>query len=84
MRQYQQLKNGLVERCMEFAGALEFAKDFPEGAKGFAEVDATQKDLEVAIESMTQVWDYDYDGLTEQDMADELTQCFKIRKVKCF
>ena len=63
---------------------MQTVESFPKEAKGFAEVDATPEDLEEAIESMTQVWDYDYDGLTEQDMADELTQCFKIRKVKCF
>ena len=65
-------------------------KKYPEEAKGFAEEDATQEDLEGAIESITPMWNSD-ENSTEQDWADvkaevtvELTQCFDIRKVKYF
>ena len=64
----------------------------PKEAKGFAEVDATQVELEVAIESIAKD-ELDsrgnITGFTEQDGADlrarvtsRLTQCYEIRKVK--
>ena len=56
-----------VEDCMRF-----FMR-FPEEAKGFAEVDATKENLEVAIESIAK---------HSQSKAKELTQCYEIRKVK--
>ena len=57
-----------VEDCMQTVIR------FPYEAKGFAEVDATKKDLELAIESLakTRSW----------MKAKELTQCYEIRKVK--
>ena len=40
-----------VDDCMEFV------RRYPEEAKGFSEKDATQKDLKVAIESITEaIW----------------------------
>ena len=56
-----------VEDCMGVA------KHFPEEAKGFAEVDATKADLELAIESIAK---------HSRSKAKELTQCYEIRKVK--
>ena len=46
---------------------------YPEEAKGFAEVDATKADLELAIESIAK---------HSRSKAKELTQCYEIRKVK--
>ena len=74
-----------VEDCMVVVG------QFPEElTKGFAEVNATKESLDLAIESISPIWNYgDYDGnMTEQDPADvkaevtsRLTACFNIRKV---
>ena len=57
----------LLKRCMKTV------RRFPEEAKGFAEVDATKKDLELAIESIAK---------HSRSKAKELTQCYEIRKVK--
>ena len=56
-----------VEDCMQTVIR------FPYEAKGFAEVDATKKDLELAIESIAK---------HSRSKAKELTQCYEIRKVK--
>ena len=79
MHRYEQLK---VKGCMGFA------KHFPEEAKGFAEVDATQEKLKVAIESISKTVLDSRGNMTEQDPANVkaevtswLTQCFDIRKV---
>ena len=82
MHRYEQLK---VERCMRVV------KKFPEEAKGFAEVDATQKELKVTIESIAKTVLDSRGNMREHDPADVkaevtswLTQCFEFRKVKHF
>ena len=83
-----------VDDCMIFV------RKFPEEAKGFSEKDATQKDLKVAIESITEaIWNNHgiiviknhlelFFGNTkaevEAEVTSELTQCYEIRKVKSF
>ena len=77
-----------VEHC------IGIVQRYPEGAKGFAE-DATHKDLEVAISSITKAFknsddssmrDHDYFGWAEDEsrITSDLTRCYEIRKVKSF
>ena len=71
----------LLKRCMQTV------RRFPYEAKGFAEVDATKKDLEVAIESIiAKTLLYSRGKTTKQDLkarfTSRLTRCFEIRKVK--
>ena len=61
---------------------------YPEEAKGFAEVDATQEELKVAIESISKTVLDSRGNATKQDLANlkarvtsRLTECFEIRKV---
>ena len=63
-----------VEDCMGFV------ESFPEEAKGFAEVDATQEDLEKAIESIAKHWKWKVKP-KEKKLKNLLTQCFVFRKV---
>ena len=56
---------------------LDMMKQYPEQAKGFAEINATQKDLERAIDSITTNV-----NLTKAAIKSQLTYCFEIRKVK--
>ena len=59
-----------VEDCMKIV------RRFPKEAKGFAEVDATQEELKVAIDSIAKhFW-------SKAKLKKLLTQCFEIRKVK--
>ena len=58
-------------------------------AKGFAEANATQEDLELAINTITKAVKSFDSRMTEHnqaeaDMRSDLTQCFGIRKVKSF
>ena len=74
-----------VEDCMGFV------ESFPEEAKGFAEVDATQVELEVAIESIAKD-ELDslgnisegYRAHVKAEIRSQLTQCFDIRKVNYY
>ena len=52
-------------------------KQYPKQAKGFADINATQKDLERAIDSITTNV-----NLTKAAIKSQLTHCFEIRKVK--
>ena len=65
----------LLKRCMMTVSR------FPYEAKGFAEVDATQEDLEVAIESIAKHWKWKVKP-KEKQLKQLLTQCFEFRKVK--
>ena len=77
-----------VEHCMAIA------YDYPEEAKNFAEEDATQEDLELAIASITKAFrnsDSDNSSMRDFDWAEDesritsdLTKCYEIRKVKSF
>ena len=83
-----------VDDCMEFV------RRYPEEAKGFSENDATQKDLKVAIESITEaIWNNygiipykksfklffgNTKAEVEAEVTSDLTQCYEIRKVKSF
>ena len=84
------LKGHVASSSVDVEDCMEFVKKYPEEAKGFAVEDATQENLEAAIESITPIWNSD-DNKTEQDwgdvkaeVTDELTQCFEIRNVKYF
>ena len=70
---------------------------YPKDAKGFAEEDATQEDLELAIASITKAFrnsDSDNSSMRDDDYFDwaedesritfDLTKCYEIRKVKSF
>ena len=75
-----------VEDC------IKIAYDHPEEAKRFAEEDATQEDLELAIASITKAFrnsDSDNSSMRDDDWAEDesritsdLTKCYEIRKVK--
>lgn len=66
------------KRCVASANdCLDMMKQYPEQAKGFAEINATQKDLERAIDSITTNV-----NLTKAAIKSQLTHCFEIRKVK--
>ena len=88
MRQYEQLKVASSRKLLR--NCIETVRRFPEEAKGFAEVDATQEKLKVAIESIIAKTVLDSRGnTTKQDRVDlkarvtsQLTQCYDIRKVK--
>ena len=73
-----------VEDCIGFVYL------YPEEAKGFADEDATQKNLEVAIRSIIKAYwkwkEYDYSNRAEKesDITTQLKQCYGIRKVKYF
>ena len=73
-----------VDDCMIFV------RIFPEEAKGFSEKDATQKDLKVAIESITEaIWNnhlssHNTKAEVEAEVTSDLTQCYEIRKVNFF
>ena len=56
---------------------LNMMKQYPEQAKGFADINATNKDLERAIDSITTNV-----NLTKAAIKSQLTYCFEIRKVK--
>ena len=68
---------------------MKTVRQFPEEAEDFAEVDATQEELKVAIESIAKHFLDSKGNITEQAWVDLkarvtswLTQCFEIRKVK--
>ena len=74
-----------VEDCMWYVHA------FPEEAKDFAEVAATQEEMKVAIDSIAKQYLDSWNIKKEQYWAkvkasviSKLTQCFEIRKVKYF
>ena len=66
---------------------------YPEEAEGFAEVDASKKDLKVAIDAITEA---KWNNLSRQPgfnitkaevedgVAKDLTRCYILRKVKSF
>ena len=64
---------GQVARSSIIRDCMIIVFSYPEEAKGFAEVDATKVDLELAIESIAK---------HSRSKAKELTQCYEIRKVK--
>ena len=81
----------VVEDCMNLV------HHYPKDAKGFAEEDATQEDLELAIASITKAFrnsDSDNSSMRDDDYFDwaedesritsDLTKCYEIRKVKSF
>ena len=73
----------VVEDCMNLV------YHYPKDAKGFAEEDATQEDLELAIASITKAFrnsDSDNSSMRDDEsrITFALTQCYEIRKVKSF
>ena len=78
-----------VEDCIGFVYL------YPEDAKGFADEDAKQEDLDLAIGSITKAFwnpddsslrDYDYFDWAEDEsrITADLTQCYEARKVYFF
>ena len=78
-----------VEDCIGFVYL------YPEEAKGFADEDAKQEDLDLAIDSITKAFwnpddsslrDYDYFDWAEDEsrITADLTQCYEARKVYFF
>ena len=65
-----------------------YVNHYPEEAKGFADEDATQKNLELAIHSVIKAFwkwkEYDYSNRAqdESNITTQLKQCYGIRKVK--
>ena len=70
---------------------------YPKDAKGFAEEDATQEELELAIASITKAFRnsdsdnssvrnvYYFDWAEDESrITSDLTKCYEIRKVKSF
>ena len=55
---------------------MEVVYQYHKVAEGFAQEDATQNDLKVAIDAVTES--------EKKDMSSLLTECFRIRKVKSF
>ena len=65
------------ERCIaSYDDCLALVEQYPKQAKGFAEIEATHKDLERAIDSILSL------NRTKAAIESKLTHCFEIRKVK--
>ena len=68
-----------------------YVRSYPEEAKDFAEVAATQEEMKVAIDSIAKQyldsWNIkkeQYRAKVKASVISKLTQCFEIRKVKYF
>ena len=55
---------------------MDFVQEYPNIAEGFADKDAKKKDLDVAIDYIT--------NAEKKDMKYDLTECYKNREVKSF
>ena len=79
------LKGHVAGSSLDVEDCMRVVHQYPEEAKGFAEVNATKESLDLAIESIAKHY-LDSRGIkTEHDPdynSDVLTQCFEIRKVK--
>ena len=91
--QNPEFKRQYLQSKIYFCTRIE--KSYPEEAKGFADEDAKQEDLDLAIDSITKAFwnpddsslrDYDYFDWAEDEsrITADLTQCYEARKVYFF